>query len=78
MDPHAAVNGELEVVATVVALLPHGAVRVELESREQVTAHAAGAAKANFVRLRPKDQVIVALSRHDRRRGRIIRLLNRE
>ncbi|MEK7408815.1 MAG: translation initiation factor IF-1 [Acidobacteriota bacterium] len=63
------------MVATVLELLPNATCRVELESRRQVLAHAAGAAKVNFVRLRPGDRVRVEVSRHDRTRGRITELL---
>jgi translation initiation factor IF-1 len=61
--------------AVVLELLPHGGVRVELENREKVLAHPAGATKTNFVRLRPKDRVLVELAPGDRRRGRIVKLL---
>jgi translation initiation factor IF-1 len=63
------------VEAMVVETLPHGSYRVELETRERVVAHAAPATAANFVRLRPKDRVLVQLSQHDRTRGRILRML---
>ena len=61
--------------ATVVELLPSAVYRVELETRQQVLAHAAGAATANFVRMRPGDRVRVEISPHDRTRGRIVELL---
>jgi translation initiation factor IF-1 len=38
-------------------------------------AHAAGATKANFLRLRPGDRVRVELSPRDKTRGRIVELL---
>ena len=63
------------VVATVIELLPNAAFRLELENRQQVVAHATGATKANFVRVRPKDKVVVELSPHDKTRGRIVKLL---
>lgn len=65
------------VRATVLELLPSAIVRVELESREEVLAHAAGGKEVNFVRMRPGDQVLVELSPHDRRRGRIVKLLRK-
>jgi len=68
---------ERGVAAVVLELLPNAAYRLELEGREQVIAHAAGVKQANFVRLRPKDRVLVELSPHDRTRGRIIRLLTK-
>ena len=65
------------VEATVLELLPNAAYRLELDNRSRVIAHAAGAPARNFVRLRPKDKVLVELSPHDRTRGRIVRLLNK-
>lgn len=64
------------VVATVLELLPNATCRLELESREQVLAHAARATARNFVRVRPGDRVRVEISPHDRTRGRITELLN--
>lgn len=63
------------IVATVIELLPNATYRVELESREQVLAHFAGAAARNFVRVRPGDRVRVEISPHDRTRGRITELV---
>jgi translation initiation factor IF-1 len=65
------------VTATVLELLPNAAYRLELEDRRQVRAHAAGAGKLNFVRVRPGDRVQVELSPHDPTRGRITKLLER-
>jgi translation initiation factor IF-1 len=61
--------------AVVVELLPSAIVKVKLENEAVVLAHAAGAAKTNFVRVRPGDRVQVELSPHDPGRGRIVRLL---
>ena len=66
------------VVGTVIELLPSAGYRVKLENEDLVTAHAAGAGAANFVRLRPGDRVRVELSPHDRTRGRIVELLKGE
>ena len=63
------------VEAVVVELLPSAIVKVKLENEAVVLAHAAGAAKANFVRVRPGDRVQVELSPHDPGRGRIVRKL---
>jgi translation initiation factor IF-1 len=63
------------VVARVVELLPRATYRVETEHRQLVLAHAAGATRRNFVRLRPGDRVRVELSPHDPTRGRITELL---
>jgi translation initiation factor IF-1 len=61
-----------------VELMPHAVVRVKLENQDSVLAHAAGAAKTNFVRVRPGDRVQVELSPHDPGRGRIVRLLEKK
>jgi translation initiation factor IF-1 len=66
---------EREKVATVIEILPNATYRLELESREQVLAHAAGARVKNFVRVRAGDRVAVELSPHDPGRGRITKLL---
>lgn len=66
------------VEATVMELLPNAACRLQLANLAQVIAHAPGAVAANFVRVRPKDRVLVELSPHDRTRGRIVKLLNKE
>jgi translation initiation factor IF-1 len=59
-----------------VELLPNVTFRLELEvNRAQVIGHAAGAAKANFVRLRLNDKVLVELASHDKTRGRIVKVL---
>jgi translation initiation factor IF-1 len=63
------------VEAVVVELLPSAVVKLKLENEAVVLAHAAGAAKTNFSRVRPGDRVEVELSPHDPGRGRIIRLL---
>jgi translation initiation factor IF-1 len=65
------------VEAVVVELLPSAVVKVKLENEAVVLAHAAGAAKTNFVRVRPGDRVQVELSPHDPGRGRIVRLLEK-
>jgi translation initiation factor IF-1 len=63
------------VAGTVLELLPNATCRVELESRHQVLAHAAGAAVKNFVRVRPGDRVCVEVSPLDPGRGRIVKVL---
>ena len=63
------------VDAIVVELMPSAVVKVKLENEAVVLAHAAGAAKTNFLRVRPGDRVQVELSPHDPGRGRIVRLI---
>jgi translation initiation factor IF-1 len=64
-----------EVEAEVLELLPRATFQVKLANEDRVLAHLAGATKTNFVRLRPGDRVLVAISPHDRTRGRIVKLL---
>ena len=63
--------------ATVLELLPSAAYRLKLDNEDIVLAHATGASKANFVRVRTGDRVRVELSPHDRTRGRIVELLTK-
>jgi len=63
------------VEATVVELLPSAVVKVKLANEAVVLAHAAGAAKTNFMRVRPGDRVRVELSPNDPGRGRIVKKL---
>ncbi len=58
-------------------LLPSTLVRVRLEGEHQLIAHASGADRANFMRLRVGDRVRVAVSAEDRTRGRILELLTK-
>jgi translation initiation factor IF-1 len=61
--------------AVVIEELPNRTYRLELANRSRVVGHAGGVSKTNFVRLRPRDRVIVELSPHDKTRGRIVKLL---
>ena len=67
-------NHESQIVEGVVmAQLPSGLYRVEIGSRDRVTAHVASSAERNFVRLLVGDRVIVELAARDITRGRIVR-----
>lgn len=78
MGPDEAVNvgAGKEVEAEVIEILPHATFQLRLANEDRVIAHLAGATKTNFVRLRPGDRVMVAISPHDRTRGRILKLLD--
>lgn len=73
MGADAAVKMPMDAIVT--ELLPNAVVRVKLHNESLVLAHAAGAVKVNFVRLRPGDHVQVELSPNDPTRGRIVKLL---
>lgn len=66
-----------ELEAEVIELRPQLAYRLLLSNQQEVIAHAAGSAENNFVRLRPGDRVLVKISPHDRKRGRITKLLRK-
>jgi translation initiation factor IF-1 len=69
------VDAAVTLEAIVMELMPRAIVKVKLENEAVVLAHAAGAAKANFLRVRPGDKVQVELSPHDPGRGRIVKKL---
>ena len=61
----------------VMELLPSALVRVRLEGEHEIVAHSTSSQRTNFVRLRVGDRVRVALSVHDRTRGRVLQLLTK-
>ena len=64
---------ERRVEGVISAQLPGGLYQVDLDGIHRVTAHAAGGAGRNFVRLLVGDRVVVELTPRDRTRGRIVR-----
>ncbi len=68
---------ELEVSGRVTEVLPNALYRVTVEGvgRPEVVAHLGGAARG-VTRVRPGDEVIVALVPYDTTRGRIVRKRN--
>lgn len=69
-------GSDASVEGVVTELLPSAKVRVKLKNESLVLAHAAGAVRVNFVRLRPGDRVQVELSPNDPGRGRIVKLVS--
>ncbi len=69
-EPVSGLNDEV-LTGVVVEVLPRALYRVELESRERLTAHLSRDARRNFVRILMGDQVEVSRSPRDRSRGRI-------
>ncbi len=64
---------DLEVIGSVLDLLPNRLYRVRLRGGGVVQAHVAGSLQMKIVRLIPGDSVVVKLSDVDPSRGRIIR-----
>jgi translation initiation factor IF-1 len=71
------VSAERSLQGLVMELLPSALVRVRVEGEHEVVAHLPAAQRANFVRLRVGDRVLVALSLTDRTRGRVLELLTK-
>jgi translation initiation factor IF-1 len=66
-------DGARAVEGIVVAQLPSGLYRVEIEGGRAVTAHVGGGLEKNFIRLLVGDRVVVELTERDLTRGRIVR-----
>ena len=61
----------IEVEGTIKEALPNGMFRVELANDHKVLAHVSGKIRLNFIRILPRDKVLVDLSPYDLTRGRI-------
>ncbi|MDR0885646.1 MAG: translation initiation factor IF-1 [Clostridiales Family XIII bacterium] len=61
----------IEVVGTVVEVLPNAMFKVEIENGHVVLAHVSGKIRMNFIRILEGDSVKVELSPYDLSRGRI-------
>jgi translation initiation factor IF-1 len=66
-------DGARAVEGIVVAQLPSGLYRVEIDGGRPVTAHVGGGLEKNFIRLLVGDRVVVELTERDLTRGRIVR-----
>jgi translation initiation factor IF-1 len=62
----------IEVMGTVVELLPNARFWVELENNRRVLAHVSGKMRKHFIRILPGDKVLIELTPYDLTRGRII------
>jgi len=64
-------KGFIEVVGTVVELLPSATFKVELENGHEILAHLSGKMRMNRIRLLPGDKVQLEMSPYDLTKGRI-------
>ncbi len=62
----------IEVMGTVVEVLPNGFFLVELENKRRVLCHPSGKIRKNWIKILAGDKVLVELSPYDLTRGRII------
>ena len=64
-------DSAIEVVGTVIKVLPATMYKVQLENGHEVLAHISGKIRMNFIKIIPGDRVKVELSQYDLSRGRI-------
>ena len=64
-------SGVIEIEGVVVEALPNTMFRVELENKQVILATISGKMRQHFIRILPKDRVIVEVSAYDLNRGRI-------
>jgi translation initiation factor IF-1 len=62
----------IEVIGTVVEVLPATMYRVRLENDHQVLAHISGRMRKNFIRITTGDRVSLEISPYDLSKGRIV------
>ncbi|MGL5249072.1 MAG: translation initiation factor IF-1 [Brooklawnia sp.] len=65
-------EGALELEGTVVEALPNAMFRVELDNGHRVLATISGKMRQHYIRILPRDRVVVELSPYDLTRGRIV------
>lgn len=65
-------EGALELEGTVVESLPNAMFRVELVNGHKVLATISGKMRQHYIRILPRDRVVVELSPYDLTRGRIV------
>jgi translation initiation factor IF-1 len=61
----------IEVEGTVLEALPNAMFRVELPNGYKVLAHISGKIRLHYIKILPRDRVLVELSPYDLTRGRI-------
>lgn len=61
----------IEMVGTVIEVLPNAKFLIELENKHRITGHVSGKIRMHYIRILPGDKVKVELSTYDLTRGRI-------
>lgn len=61
----------IEMVGTVLEVLPNAKFRIELENGHKIIGHVSGKIRMHYIRILPGDKVKVELSTYDLTRGRI-------
>ena len=65
-------DDSIEVLGTVVKVLPATMYRVKLENGHEVLAHVSGRMRKNFIKITSGDKVTLEISPYDLTKGRII------
>lgn len=65
-------EGALELEGTVTEALPNAMFRVEFDNGHKVLATISGKMRQHYIRILPRDRVVVELSPYDLTRGRIV------
>lgn len=61
----------IEMVGTVLEVLPNAKFVIELENQHRIIGHVSGKIRMHYIRILPGDKVKVELSTYDLTRGRI-------
>ncbi|MGE4571408.1 MAG: translation initiation factor IF-1 [Candidatus Izemoplasmatales bacterium] len=61
----------IEMVGTVVEVLPNAKFIIELENQHRIIGHVSGKIRMHYIRILPGDKVKVEMSTYDLTRGRI-------
>lgn len=61
----------IEMVGTVLEVLPNAKFRIELENGHKIIGHVSGKIRMHYIRILPGDKVKVEISPYDLTRGRI-------
>ncbi|MFW5888773.1 MAG: translation initiation factor IF-1 [Bacillota bacterium] len=61
----------IEMVGTVIEVLPNAKFVIELENQHRIIGHVSGKIRMHYIRILPGDKVKVELSTYDLTRGRI-------
>ena len=61
----------IEVEGTVIEAMPNTIFKVKLANGHEITAHISGKLRMNYIRILPRDKVLVELSPYDLTKGRI-------
>ncbi|MFO7968989.1 MAG: translation initiation factor IF-1 [Bacillota bacterium] len=61
----------IEMVGTVIEVLPNAKFVIELENQHRIIGHVSGKIRMHYIRILPGDKVKVEISPYDLTRGRI-------